>query len=208
MPFRRKSYRKKRYYGRRKGKTMIKRYLRKKSKIGLNFYKLRGTITMQSDFGGTISYRVNMTNPTDCFLDSQTLQDWPNVAGLYDQYRVFAISLKFIPTCPNDTSTITGFHPLYIVPDYDDTDPLPSTGVAIQYERMVVKNMYRPWKLYYKIPKMTNLTSSSTIVSFGFMDVNAPQTNGSIKMYGNSFDNTTPYGTLIGTWYIGAKGRR
>lgn len=209
MPFRRKYRRSRRVYGRKRGKRMIKRFLRKRQKRGnLAVFKIRDTIVCNSSVGGVIEYRTNSTNPTDTFFTGVTAQDFVNLSGIYDQFRIYAVSVKYIPLLPNDESSVTGFAPLYTVIDYDDSTALTSVNQAINYENMKVKNMYRPWKVYYRIPKVTNLAGGTTIVGFGWFDMAGPLTTGAIKFYGTGFDVSTTYGTFIATWYIGCKNRR
>lgn len=206
----RKSYRKKYYRKRFKksGRRNVRAYLKRKQKIGLSLFKIRDTIAITSDAAGQIEYRMNLTNPTDTFFSGATAGDWSNLVGLYDQYRVFAVKVKYIPTLPFDSSTVTGYYPLYGITDFDDTAALTSVAQTIEYENMKVKNMYKPWKLYQRVPKVTNLASNSTIVSPGWMDIANPQSTGAIKVYGTGFDGNTRYGTWIGTWYLGCKNRR
>lgn len=193
--FRRRRYRKK--FGNRK---RVKRTLRKMHRIGLNYVKLRTTALLTTDAAGLYSNTFGYTNLSG-------LEDWANFVTLYDQYRCFALKIKFIPELPNSVPTL-GFKPFYAVRDYDDVTALSTIPQAIQYENCMVKNLYRPWSIYSKVPKVTNLATNSTIVNFGWMDVATPQITGGLKMITDGLDASTTYGTFIVTAYVAFKGRR
>lgn len=176
---------------------------------GLRFFKLRYSNSLSSDGVSVMSHYIDIWNMTTVFDGAGTVQDWTNLTALFDSYRVNAVKIKFIPLLPNDLSTGTppiGFSPLYIGTDYDalTSAGIPSSaGAAIQYETMQVKNLFRPWSYYVKIPKYTR----STYIA-GYQDMAASVTNGLIWMYGTSFYPSTSYGTVIITWYVSCKNRR
>lgn len=217
MPYRR-NYRRRRFgrrrgFGRRGGKRMIKRITAKYRKQGYGLFKLRAFKALSSTAGGVIDNIFSVTNPNDydgLGAPTSILQDWSNLVNLYDEYCVKAISIKYIPYFPNNDSTITTtpFAPLYSVIDFDDLTPLPNVNTAIQYERMKVKNLWRPFKLYYKIPKLLNLATTSTIISPGWMDTSVTQDTGAIKFYSGGVGASTDYGQIITTYYIVTKNRR
>lgn len=197
----RRFYRKKRYYKKRGGRKRIKRAMKKMRKIGLNFVKLRTQANISSSVAGTILDVFGMTNVQSC-------QDWSNCAGLYDQYRVFGMSIKWFPHLPNDTSVTTSYYPWYFVPDYDDVTALSTIAEAVQYERLKVKNIYKPFTLYYKIPKLLSMASTTAIANFGWMDVADPQTTGGIKSIATGLSASSVYGTYVMTYYVAFKNRR
>lgn len=198
MPYRRtyrRKYTPKRRYWR-------KKYSRKRPYYNMRgkvYVKLRVTATVSSNPGGQII--INYTN------NPSSLQDWTSISNLYDEYCVKAMAFKFIPFLPNDTSTTTGFFPLYSVIDQNSgSGILGSINDAIQYENMRVFNMYRPWKLYRRFSKVTG--NSITIVNNGYMPTASPTATAVCSFYGEGFDISQSYGTIIVTAYITARNRK
>lgn len=202
MVFRRRY--KKKFYRRKK------RYTRKYTRAGrgskgVRFFKLRQVTNLVTSVGGAVSF-FNSANPSDAFNNGGTdYEDWTNVYNLFDSFRVRAIKLKFIPSLPNDTSGTTAFSPLYVGGDPDSSTIMPVTTIleAVQYENMKVKNMFRPWSYYFKLPK------PGATPTLGWCDVASPtQQLGMIWAYGTGFDISTGYGTMISTIYLQARDRR
>lgn len=208
MPYRRRPYRRRRF-GRYSKRRIIKGYLRKKVKKGnVTVVKLRAAMTVTTNVAGIIDRVFYNSRPDNYDGDGNPLQDWSNYAGVYDSYRVCAIKVKYIPSFPNDTSTVTGFFPMYVVHDVDDVTPIASANTAIQYENMKIKNMYRPWSVYYRIPKYTSMATAGTMVAPGYIDVAYPKDAGSVKLYCSGLDVSTDYGRFIATYYCAFKNRR
>lgn len=209
MPRRR--FRKKRIFGRRRGRKIVRRYRRKMSKLGRHFYKLKYT-TAVTAAAGVLSLKFTMRYP-DSALELSAFN------ALFDSYRVCALKLKFYPSVPNDTSTTTAYSPLYAVVDQDADSSganfLTSVNQALQYERVRAINMYKPWKLYVKIPKVySGFTNSGTprtrctVLKDGFIDINTPMYTGTVGFYGTGFTGTTNYGNLVVTYYTAYENRR
>lgn len=204
------------YYRRRRGARNFRRRSRKgfwkrkqrkyqgKGQHGVRFFKIRKVETVASDVLGTISIFSN-NGPHTGF------GDWTNINPLFDSYRAPFLKVKFIPSLPNDESTTTGFWPLYVVGDVDQTTAsITSVTQAIEYENMKVVNMYRPWKYHFRCPKLGGVGNTAAVKTQagGWIDVATPFGNASIEGYGTGFDTSTSYGTLVWTLYIMCKDRR
>lgn len=202
MPYRRRVTRKPRKYAK------VSRYRRKRSTRktmgdGKRFFKLRTTTAVTSDgVSGQIQGWFND--------DVSGYEDWSNIAALFDSYRVCALKIKFIPDLPNDTSTVTGFKPFYVLHDPDSANiPSLTIPVAIQYENCKVFNMYRPWTYYRRMQKQTSSgVSGQAMLQNGYKDMALTTASQSINYTGNGFDLSTTYGTFILTAYIVCKNRR
>lgn len=183
----------------------LRRKLRRKGKgqTGIRYFKLKYTSGVTSDAGGTIS-AFSVANPTSAWSGGGTVNDWTSVSSLFDSFRTCAMKWQFVPQFPNDTSVTTGFFPLYVGFDVDSNGtPIGSIADALQYENVRIKNMYRPWKFYTKVPK----TAASK--QQGWCDIATPaDCFGSIWGYGNGFDVSQTYGQMIITYYIKCKDRR
>lgn len=162
--------------------------------------KLRVAATVASNAGGVITFAYS-NNPS-------SYQDWSSVGNLYDEYKATGIKFQYIPYLPNDTSTVTGFLPLYSVYDPNSTStPLTSINDAIQYENMKVYNMYRPWKRYVKL--RTPVANAATVVnSGGYMPTASGTATSCVAFYGEGFDISTSYGSIIVTIYLKLRNRK
>lgn len=201
----RRRYVKKSYKKGRKGY-----WKRKVAKVGRvtgpatpRYFKLRRVVNMSSGPAGDITLTVS-NNPN-------AATDWANISGLFDSYRLFAMSIKFIPQLPNNTSSATNYVPFYLVADFDSTlSPITTADGALQYENCKVVNMYRPWKYFVKFPKVSYnaAASTQTILQGGWMDVATATASGGIYGYGSGFSSATSYGNYVVTYYVGARNRR
>ena len=153
MPRTKKLYRKKRYSTKRR----LKRRMRKYQKQGYQLFKLRADpATTGPSALGFYNVRGCLTNPTRVFNGGTTVNDWSNVSGLFDSFRVCGIKIKYIPRVPNDTSAAFSFAPVYGIIDYENVDtasPVATASDCMQYERLKIFNYYRPWKWYIRVPK-------------------------------------------------------
>lgn len=184
-----------------------KKYIRPKG-----FFKLRAAIDLAANSGGTINTVFTMTGlsgslyTVDGGAASGSVEEISTVGQLYDQYKVRSVQIKYIPSLPNDTSTITGFFPLYTVVDHDTPNTsavVTSIATAIQYDNLKVFNLYRPWKRYIKVPRYTVAG-----VPAGWLDLANVVNYGSIILYGTGYDISQTYGKLVLTYYVATKNRR
>lgn len=168
------------------------------------FFKLRHVVQATTSVGGVLQHVI--TN------DPTLFEDWENVKALFDSYKICALKVKFIPSRPNDSSDHSGatgvtYNPCYVVGDPDDVNAMTSVDQAIQYENMKVKNLFRPWTYYMKIPKRTQVSTATTIIGNGYIDCAMETPNASIKVFSDGLTADLPYGQFIVTGYFTAKNR-
>lgn len=172
------------------------------------YFKLRGLYNITSDGAGNINNGFRLTQPDNYDGTGTALTDWVSVSNLYDQFRVCAIQVKWIPCVPNAEPATAAFRPLYVYADFDAVGLSPTDAAAIGYGNMKVMNMVMPWTYYIKIPKLIN-TSSSSVNMEGFMDSAAPMATGSLYLSkAGGLSNSTTYGTILLTYYIQAVVRK
>lgn len=212
MPYKKRKYYRKRRPTKYTKRRLIKAYLRKKSKKGnATFVKLRYNYPLTTSSTGGLETRYNISNPTNVLFGSEVVQDWSSFAALYDQYRVFAVKIKYIPNFPNNESTLTVFRPLYMVTDYDSIVVLASVNEAIQYENLRVKNLQRPFSFYIRVPKLIatyGVTGATVQVAQGWFDIAYPTDTGAIRTIATDLSASSIYGTFVITYYVGFKNRR
>lgn len=158
------------------------------------FFKLKRVYPLTTS-SGLISFTDNPRTPSSA-------QDWSNVSGLFDSYRVCAVKYKFIPSFPNDTSVTTNFQPLYVTWDNDGTGPS-TINAAMQYENLRIKNMCMPWSVYQYIPKI--MTSGQPN---GYASTASPISVGDMTFLASGLNTTATYGQLIQTYYIAVRDRK
>lgn len=163
---------------------------------------------MVTSVAGVFAPAFQLTRP-DNWDQTNALAEWNTFSSIYDRYRVTGVAFTFTPDKPNDTSTATGYRPLYVITDFDDIAALPSKAAAIEYNRLKIFNLFRPFKYYTKVPKLVNSAANGVVsLSSGMMDIANPQNTGSIKMYAEALDTSDNYGTFTFTYYIKFSGRR
>lgn len=194
-----KNFRRKRYSARRRSSV------KKSSGDGKRPFKVRYTQTLGSTGGGVIQVPISLTSPENVVSGSGTVEDWSSITALFDNFKVCALKLRYIPSFPNNTSATTAFAPLYSAVDYDEVNTSSCIGTiaeAINYENMKVHNMYRPWKRYWKVRKL-----AFPGYAVGYNEVDTPYNIGQMCLYGEGFTASTTYGQLIITYYIICKSR-
>lgn len=195
MPYKKRyGRRRKTYKKRRSWKKKVRKYT---GQTGIRLLKLKRIVAMTTGVAGDFAFAINTRDPSSC-------QDWSASIALFDSYRSCAVKIKYLPQLPNDTSVTTGYLPLYVTYDTDDSAyGIVNVNAAIQYENLKVKNMYRPWNVYYKNPKISQNGSQ-----LGYSDCDSPIQNGVINFTGTGFDSSTQYGTLVISYYLMFKNRR
>lgn len=167
-------------------------------------FKLRGVYSLQSDGAGNINAGFRLTQPDSFDGAGAVLTDWTSVSNLYDQFMVTGISLKYVPTHPNDSTTTVAYRPVYVYPDFDAVGLSLTDAAAVGYANVKIHNLYRPWKYYVKVPPLVN-TASTSVNMVGWMDTAAPQVTGSLYVSkATGLTNSTLYGIIVLTYYIKA----
>lgn len=212
MPYRRGKRNFKRT-GKRRGKKAVKRVLQKLRSQGKTFMKLRTTPALASDGSGNISFGISttdisLTTSANGGAYSNSVYDFTNVTGLWDQYRVYAIKCKYIPDYPNNVTATTTYKPIYSYIDYDSPTTASTTQTCVEYENCKIMNLYRPWTVYRRIPKTINPSGSGPVVSFGWMDLANPMTSGHLGFVAVGASSLTTWGSMLVTYYVGLKDRR
>lgn len=162
----------------------------------IRFFKIKYYVSVAAT--SNILFSVFTTSPS-------TSDDWNSIVALFDSYRVCAMKIKFVPTCPNDPSS-TKYAPIYVYADVDENVTVaPSVPAMLEYENLKVKDATKPWQYYTKFPKVT-ATGTANINLDGYLDTATPQATGSIVMYSTPLSNIV-YGYVIITWYVAVKNR-
>lgn len=212
----------------------IKNYLRRKARKGnTTVAKCRFVRTAVSDSTGAYYMKVHLMNPVEPWTDINSfavnpVTDWTSFSDLYDNFRVCAIKVKWIPSnnsTPTFNSTTPGlignlYAPMYSCIDYDSSSTQIKTfNQIIEYENMKVHNLYRPFSRFFRVPKylanpISDLTQGGDpVLSRGYFPTDP--TSGLRPNYGwlylyteNNLPTVGTLGQFIVTYYIAFKNRR
>lgn len=190
-----------------KRRPMRKRRASARKKFGQSFFKVRYIASLTTDVAGRAIHTVSDMNPTAVWDGAGTVEDWTNMKGLYEMYRVAAVKLHFIPSYPNDTSVNTFYAPMYIVHDVDDNTAIVNRAEALGYEKMRIKNLYRPWTFFTRCPRNRTTGKAINMVS-NFLQMGVTDNMGGIKIFAENLDLSGTYGDVIITYYIMVRERR
>lgn len=202
-------FRKKRNF---RKKTFSKKNFRRrrvsKSRVKTGMFKLKCTVPSSTTAGGALRVQIRLTEPLNVDSNAAAVTDWASVANLYDTARVCAVKVQWFPAHPFDPSSAAGYRPVYCVTDFDQTGLTLTNADAVGYENLKVKNIFRPFTYYIKVPKMTNPTSTS-VAQLGYFDTTTPFATGSIYLTcDSSLTASSVYGQIMVTYYIKAINRR
>lgn len=198
---------KRRRYGRKPSyRRRMKRKLRQKGKgsSGVRYFKIKFNALIQSNGAGEMQF-FSSANPTLAFNNAGTAQEWSALSNLFDSFRICAMKWLYTPILPNDPGNVTVYAPLYVGFDCDmqTSTPVTATNTAIQYENVKVKNLYRPWTYYHRVPK----SAASKIQ--GWVDFATPSDQwGGLWAFAEGLNPSDDYGRLLVTYYVKCKDRR
>lgn len=198
---------------RKKKRNYRRRFMKRKRPIGsspgaIRFFKLRRVYDLQLPAGG---------NNLNSYIDNNpnTAQDWSNVAGLFEMYRVAGIKLTFVPAANVNNVPVplpvnnTRFRPVYIALDTNDQLPTVNINNIIQYENLKIRNTYSMWSVYYKMKRRLPFAGTAAMSTSGYTSCQSPiATQGIIALFeGQQSQVVTDLGKMIVTMYICARNR-
>lgn len=139
--------------------------------------------TISSNGSGVINNSFGTTNPS-------SFPEWTSVAALFDEYRVLAGRLKFIPSNRYNkvVATQTCINPIFSVIDRDVVVTLATTNSAASYESCEMHDLEGPFTRTFR---MTGSREAA------FINVQSPVNLGSIALFANSLSATLQYGTVF-----------
>lgn len=182
-----------------------------RNRLNSGWFKLRFHVTLSSTLLGVMQSNFSTSSPRRAINGAGTYINFDEIAQLYDMYRVTSVSIKFIPQLPNDSSTQTGYFPLYFVYDKNSGDGSPLTSVdnALQYDNVKIRNVFRPFRIKYRVPPGIIGTGTAAVLHGGrlYFSTEVDPNIGTIKMYGDGFDVSQAYGELILQMVIECKNR-
>jgi len=132
--------------------------------------------------GGGVITTVCTVNP-----NTLALANWSNLVLCFDEYRILAWQVKYIPTWSSIPAGTNGGFVVSVI-DHDSAIALTTMAGGCQYESSKITSIDRRFTQTWRM--------SSTLES-EFQNSSATINQGSIKMWGTGFSNTITYGTLF-----------
>jgi hypothetical protein len=212
---------KKRFYK----KRSFRRYRRKFSKKRRShkasnkcLTKFRSQYTITAGTASAIQLTVSLYNPQLSFNNGVSGTIDPSFAtyqALYDIGKVCAIKLRWVPFYQAASQSIT------YSPMYSCTDPDAATGGGIiteasmlQYNSFRVHDMQKPFKIYFKCRKLTQITNSGNTIEqtypggyYNILNASVMPDVGVLWLQANGLTSGITYGTFILTYYFKFKDR-
>lgn len=188
-----------RYKRRGFGRRLRRKY--NKGATGKRLFKFRAVVPIFTTAGGAISQFFSR-NPT-------ALPEFSTCGGLFDSAKVCAMKFHWLPSQPNGSSITTVYAPAYVLYDPDETAaPVATADAALQYENCKVFNLYRPFKYYRKLDRITQQSTAGVTLGGGWSDIVTMPSNGGLMLFAAGLDATEEYGQLVVSYYVAFKNRR
>ena len=182
--------------------------------MGKRFFKMRfqQAVNLTVAAAGTAVYNGTFDNNP-----SQAI-DFASMANLFDEYKVCAMKITFVPSITANANILANYVPMYVMHDPNSTTaPVTAINNFLSYENCKYFNVQRPWKYYRKmqqnIPTNSSWTTQRNINTRGYLQTDSPIPTQAIFVILNAqnWQPTTPssqqIGTMVTTWYIVARSR-
>lgn len=202
-------------------RTFTRRKSFKRRRIGNGKTVFRQRIVLDCICDGTGALRVHGSTVDPVSFGAainagamvNSLPEGVNIAALYDAYRVASIAFKWIPALPNIDTANETVNPLYFITDPDVlTTQTYTQSDVLQFHNMKTFNWNRPWKHYFKIPRVSFAgAAGSTVTKDGYFDWLVPPLYGvwNLQMFTISAGLVNNrIGQMIMITYLTVKNRR
>jgi len=127
--------------------------------------------------------------------------DWANVAATFSEYRVLAMSVKFVPNVTGASLGALLYAPLYAVWDAQGSTSaaaLTSYAQATGYNSLKTYSLNWPFVIAHKMSSLEEGTfaeTTSTLIDYEF------------KFFSTGLTASTNYGRIIVDWHCQFRGR-
>lgn len=171
-----------------------------RSLLGKLNTKLSYVYTQSSDASGYILINNAVRDPSSS-------ADWSPLAAIFDSYKVTGYKVEFQPHVPPGNSLTFDYQAFYAVFDKDNGSSTPSYSkqFMVDYANHKFKNVFKPWKIYYKVPRYIDGAGG---LQDGYNNTASPVANGRFYGYAEGLDASLVIGDIVITWYVSFKNRR
>jgi len=159
-----------------------------------------------------VSTGAGLMAPVFPFENPNSAQDFSVAIQMFDEYRVLAMDVTFVPNMENtlDTANLALNHaPIYAVVDRDSNSALTAYATALNYPSISYHTLTKKWT------KKMNMQGSSIEVSSGIGNAeglwlncqSTPTLCGSIKIVAVGLSASATYGHFILRYRVQFRGR-
>lgn len=163
-------------------------------KFGLddNTSELTLTSVCTSTAGGQITTVIS-SDPTGA-------QDWANFQAIWDEYRVLALSLQYVPNQIGGNVAAVAYSPIYTAGTHANGTAFTSYQDAAQVSTGQQHYLNQPWRQSIRMssPEEASWTITSSAQGFAFMYV---------KVFAANLGNAVNYGQYISRWLVQFRAR-
>lgn len=151
---------------------------------------LHRNFTVSSSSGAAIEVQLP-------FSGVSAATNWSSLTGVFSEFRVEAIRVKFTPALPN--SQTATFAPVYM---FFDSDGLPSlsNANALQYPSVVSFDINKPFT------KMYSITNNVLSRSSWYSTTTPGQQTEAVGLVGENFSISTTYGNIQISYFVCFRG--
>jgi len=159
-----------------------------------------------------VSTAGGLLNPSFQFSNPNPATDWSSFIAIYDEYRVLAMDVTFVPNMEDtlDTSNLAFNHsPMLSVVDRDTNVALAAYSNALNYGSLQYHTLTRKAHREMKMSGVNSQISSGIPSSEGvFLNCqSAPSLSGAIKFVAVGLSASTTYGHFYVRWRVQFRGR-
>lgn len=154
-------------------------------------------VYVNTTFASTGTGAINGVYP---IRDPTLASDWTNFSNTYQEFRVVAAKIKFLPK-DRYSKTTTVCQPLVGVIDLVDSSALTSMSSAAQNISLKWLSLEDPWQLEWRLRKDDTLRTGWYDTAGGW------SFNESFKFFSSGLSLSTNYGTVFMEYIVEFKGR-
>lgn len=192
---RRAPYRRRRFLTRRPRQPGISLYRYSPAKQDMETFHTIQSVTfdLTTDVAGNIIANIPFSTLT-------SVNNWSTFAALFDEFKVEALELEYIPALPN--STTATFAPVYLLYDSDGGPNITTVAQAQEYASVRIFRLDQSWKTMWTI-------SSNLEQRIAWYDVAVPtQQTDRVALVAGGLSLSTTYGRISYKFYVKFKGTR
>jgi hypothetical protein len=143
-----------------------------------------------SSAGGVINNVAPLNNPA-------AANNWSDFAGAWDEFRVLASEIVFVPQNKYNKLTTTLCIPIIGVLDRDSSGALTSYAQGVNYASVKYLSLEEKFSFRYSMQGAREAVFETTA---------SPASTGAFLLYGSGLTASTAYGTLFQRWRVQFRG--
>lgn len=150
---------------------------------------LSTTVSLATNGAGLISTSIHIQDPSGA-------PNWASLANVYDEYRVLAAAIHYLPANGYNkiVATQSCANPIFVVLDRDSATALTTVSGATSYDSVRMFDLERPFK--FNIFRMSGSNEAK------FISTAAAATIGAYLLVSVGNTASLTYGTVLVQWLV------